>query len=79
MGPAALLEQMAGKVVDMKALHHDDDRAGAFVVEARRHRVSEPFSCAFALHRRHCIRRFLRIVDDDERAAAPGQRAANRR
>src|SRR5215813_12884421 len=40
--PILGFEQMADEVVDVQALHHDHDRAGALVVEPGQQRVAEP-------------------------------------
>src|SRR5258708_1750890 len=77
MSPAALFEKMSDKIVRMETLHHDDDRAFDFVVEARQQRIGIPllerFSRALGLR----ILRLERIVDDEEIAATTGQSAAD--
>jgi hypothetical protein len=68
----------AGKVIHMDALHDDDDRAGAFVVEAGQQGALEPFVDRIALGFGMGVVRLQRIVDDNQVAAAAGERAADR-
>ena len=61
----------------MQALHHDDDRAFLLVIQPRVERIFEPFVDMLALGVRERIRRFERIIDDDDIAPAAGQRSIN--
>jgi hypothetical protein len=61
-----------GQVIHMDALHDDDDRAGAFVVEAGQQGVLEPFVGRIALGLRRGVVGLQRIVDNDQVAAAAG-------
>ena len=62
----------------MDALHDDDDRAGAFVVEAGQQGVLEPFVGGVALGFGMGVVGLQRIVDNNQVAAAAGERAADR-
>ena len=68
----------AGQVVHMDALHDDDDRAGAFVVEAGQQGVLEPLVGGVALGFGMGVVGLQRIVDNNQVAAAAGERAADR-
>jgi hypothetical protein len=72
-----LAQQKAGQIIHVNPLHDDHDRAGALVVEAREQRIRKPLICRGPLCFRKGVVRFQRIVDDDDVAPAPGQRAAN--
>src|SRR5262249_62096495 len=66
------------QMVLMLTLHDDNDRAILFVVEARDQGAGVPFDQALARRFRRRILGFLRIVEDNEVAAASGEGAANR-
>ena len=68
----------AGQVIHMDALHDDDDRARALVVEARQQRVLEPFIGGVALGLGIGVVGLEGIVDDDDVAASTGQCAPDR-
>ena len=76
--PAVLLQQMANEIVDMEALHDHDDGVLGLVVETGEQRVGVPLLGTFACCFRIGILRLHGIVDDDEVAAAAGERAADR-
>ena len=78
MLPAALIEEMAGKVVLVQALHDDDDGTVLLVVEARDQGAGVPVDHPLAGRLRHRLFGLERIVDDDEVGPAPGERAADR-
>jgi hypothetical protein len=52
--PTAQVEQVAGKVADMKALHHRDDGVIFLVVEPRHQRCAIPVNQAFPAARYSC-------------------------
>jgi hypothetical protein len=54
--PTAQVEQVAGKVADMKALHHQDDAVIFVVVEPRHQRCAMPVNQAFPAARNLCGR-----------------------
>ena len=76
--PAALLQQVAGEVVLVHALHDQHHRGRGRVVEARHHRAVEPLVDPPPLGVRGGVHRLDRVVDDDQVAAAAGERAADR-
>ncbi len=70
---------MADEIVDVDALHHDDDHVVLLAVEPRVKCAIEPLLDGFAPDLGHRVRRLDRIADNDEVAAPPGERAAERR
>ena len=73
MNPAGVfLQHMADQVVDMDALHHDDDHVVLLAVEPGIKRAVEPLFDGFTFDFGHGVGWFDRIVDDHEVAAAPG-------
>ena len=78
MLPTTLIEEMAGKVVFVQALHDDDDGTVLLVIEARDQGAAIPIDHPFAGRLRHRLFGLERIVDDDEVGPAPGERAADR-
>ncbi len=72
-------ERTADEIVDVDALHHDDDHVVLLAVEPRVKCAIEPLLDGFAPDLGHRVRRLDRIADNDEVAAAPGERAAERR
>lgn len=66
----------AGQIVDVDTLHDDDNRTGPLVIQARYDSVEEPLVGGYPLRFRQCIDGLEWNVDNDEIAAAAGQRAA---
>ena len=71
--PATSLEKVAGEIILMEALHHDDDGAEITVVDAAEEGGIEPGIGAFTLDGRVGVGGVQRIVDDDEVGAAARQ------
>jgi hypothetical protein len=77
--PTLLLEQVSDEIIDVEALHNDDDRVGDFIIQAGQKRIAVP---PFDLLSRGLgvgVLRFHGIVDDDEVSATPGEGAFRRR
>ncbi len=78
MCPTSLLQEMTGKIIGMKPLHHKDDRALSLMIEPRQQRVRVPLleglSGAFGMR----ILRLERIVYDQQIATTARQRAPDR-
>src|ERR1700687_4247428 len=79
MNPFFWAQYVARQIFQMMALHDHDDHAFALVVQARIKRAIVP-----VVHRRTpCFRQSVlglqRVIDDQYVAAAPGERASNRR
>ena len=68
----------AGQVIHVDALHDDNDRPGALIVETRQQGVLEPFVGRIAPGLGIGIVGLQRIVDNDQIAAAASKRAADR-
>ena len=62
----------------MKALHHDHDQALGRVVEPAKGGVTEPVNGGSPRDLRPCVVSLEGIVDQQDVAASPGQRAADR-
>src|SRR3954454_15111769 len=69
---------MASKVIDVEALHDQDDRTLALVVEPRGHGLFVPIDCAPTCGRGSSFIRLQGVIYDDELPPAAGQRSANR-
>jgi hypothetical protein len=78
LAPEELRRHQLAAIVHVNALHDDDDRAGAFVVEAGQQGVLEPFVGRIAFGLGIAVVGLQRIVDNDQIAAAAGQRAPDR-
>ena len=70
-----LAEQSADKIVLVKPLHHNNDGTRALVIKSRQDCVREGIVDALALAVRQRVVRFKRIIENDDIATAPGQRA----
>src|SRR5262249_4354995 len=77
MTPALLLEQVTNQIALMQALHHHDNGTAFFVVEPRQQGAAIPLDGPRPRRLRHAIRRFGRVVNDNDVAAAPGQNATH--
>ena len=77
MLPAALLQQMAGEVVLVEALHDHDNRPPFLVVQAGDEGAGVELDDLAARRFRHGLVGLERIVDDDQIGAAAGERAAD--
>ena len=76
--PTAAVEQLAGQIANVKALHHQDNGVIFLVVEPRGQRGPIPVEHPFPTCFRHGIRGLDRVVDDDQVAATSSQCAADR-
>jgi hypothetical protein len=56
----------------VQTLHHDDDRAFLLVIQPRVERIFEPGIDVLALGVRGSIRRFERVINNHNMAAAAG-------
>ena len=74
-----LARTKAGQVVHVDALHDDDDRARALVVQTGQQSIGEPLVGGRPPDLRQGVVGLQGIVDDDDVAAATGQCAADRR
>jgi hypothetical protein len=79
MIPAAVLKKMPRQILNVKALHHEDNAVLNLVVKAGKQSCAAPFDCLIARSLGHCVGGLYRIVNDDKIAASAGQRAADRR
>ena len=77
MRPLTLLENMGSKIVDMDALHDDDDGAIPLVVQAGIEGAVIPLLDRVAPRLGESLLRLDRVVDDDEVAASASERPAN--
>jgi hypothetical protein len=68
------LQEMTNEVLDVDSLHHNDGSGGLFVVRSGRQGVAVPFDHAWAGNIGHRVGRLEGVVDNDEIAAAAGQR-----
>src|SRR5689334_922418 len=75
--PAAFLHDVANEIVDMQALHDDNNRVFGLVVETREQGVCIPLLEGFARRLRMGIRGFQGVVDYDEISAPAGERSPN--
>jgi hypothetical protein len=66
------------QIVQMQALHDDDNCAGPLVIEAGIERVVEPIVGGLTLRLGQSLVRLHRVIDDHDVAAAAGQHAADR-
>jgi hypothetical protein len=60
------------EIIVVQTLHHDDDRASLLVIQPRVERIFEPCIDVLALDVRGSIRRFERVINDHNMAAAAG-------
>ena len=72
-----LAQQKACQIVDVNALHYDDDCSRPLVVETGQQRIDVPLVSCRPLSFRHGVIRLERVIDDDDVAAAAGQCSAN--
>src|SRR5262249_9689727 len=71
--PALLFQQMADRIVQVKALHNHDDGVLGLVIETAEQRVGVPLLGIFAGSFRIGVLRLERVINDDEVAAAAGE------
>ncbi len=64
---------MTDQIIQMQALHDNDDAAGRLAVQAAEQGMVEPVVGIVALGFRQGFIRFQRIVDDDKVATATGE------
>ncbi len=76
LGPA-LLDQDAGKIVDVEPLHRDTDQTLGGIIEPAMRGVAEPADRATPSNFRIGVISLDRIIDDQDPAAAAGQCAAD--
>ena len=69
-------ENKARQVIDVQALHDDDDLTNDFVVETAQQGAGKPLVDSSSLRLGAGVLRLDRVVDDDEVPAATGDRAS---
>ena len=76
--PAPLLHQVAGKVVDVQALHDEHDGSGVLIVEAAEQGVADPLLEVEPPRVGLRVGGLQRVIDDNDVAAPAGERASGR-
>jgi hypothetical protein len=77
MMPAALLQEVAGEVIFMQALHDHNDGARLFVIEPRDQCAAILIDHSLPARLRMELVGVQGVVDDDQIGTASGKRSAN--